>query len=311
MLRSFRPELAEQTDRWARKEPGRTAVLLQKELLRRLWAPPARRRVLLIGEYPGSFSEWFAHNQHLVTVLEATPEAVAWSRQRLPPTIEVRQGSPQDLPFDDGEFDTVALIHALEFVADPQALIEEACRVARKSVLFSVYNRLSLVTCFNFLWSFWKTPELPTGRSYSPFAIKRFIKKSRLSSGSVTWRSCISLPYRTLRYLHELEQSPFCQCLPFGHIVVMRVDLNYTLHLAQDPLLTDLPSAANPAHFHVPCRQTPCKPFAPAPQIHRPANGSNPRSPMTGIAVDETVPYRSSGFRKPCLGPERGPTARA
>lgn len=253
MLRSFRPDQAEQADGWARNEPGRTAVELEKQLLQRLWAAPTRQRVLMIGESPGGFAEWFARGQHQVTTLVASPAAVQWSRRRLPPNIDVRQGSAWDLPYEDNEFDTVALIHALEFADDPAAAIDEACRVARKSVLMSVYNRLSLITGLEFLRSFWHPPRFSKGRSYSLLAIRRFIHSSQAAAGSVSWRSCLLLPYWTLNYLGPMERSRFCQCQPFGHILGIRIDPVYTLQAAQDPLLAEVSTGVKAAHLHASC----------------------------------------------------------
>jgi len=285
VLRSFRLDQAEQAENWARNEPGRTAVELEKQLLQRLWAAPTRQRVLMIGESPGGFAEWFARGQHQLTTLVASPAAVQWSRRRLPPNIDVRQGSAWDLPYEDDEFDTVALIHALEFADDPAAAIDEACRVARKSVLVSVYNRLSLITGLEFLRSFWHPPLFPKGRSHSILAIRRFIRSSQAAAGSTSWRSCLLLPYWTLAYLGQMERSRFCQCQPFGHILVVRIDPVYTLQAVQDPLLAEVAPGAKAAHLHASCWRA-RQPQRPRQRVAQQPRPGSPRSgPVTALTT--------------------------
>jgi len=62
----------------------------------------------------------------------------AWAAPA-PPGLELRAIPPAPpLPFDDGAFDLVAAVEVLEHVADPDALLAELARVARRHVLVSV-----------------------------------------------------------------------------------------------------------------------------------------------------------------------------
>ena len=60
-----------------------------------------------------------------------------WAR-RSRPNLEFRTIAGQQLPFEDGEFDLVAAIEALEHIPDPERTLAEMARVARRHLLVSV-----------------------------------------------------------------------------------------------------------------------------------------------------------------------------
>lgn len=63
--------------------------------------------------------------------------AAEWSRAARP-NLEFRAGDAHDLPFGDDAFDLVACIEMLEQAGDPDRVLAELCRVARRAVIVSV-----------------------------------------------------------------------------------------------------------------------------------------------------------------------------
>ena len=63
--------------------------------------------------------------------------AAEWSKAG-EPNLEFRTGDAHDLPFDDDAFDLVASIEMLEQAGDPDRVLAELCRVARRAVIVSV-----------------------------------------------------------------------------------------------------------------------------------------------------------------------------
>ena len=102
------------------------------------------QRVLEVGCGSGIFLEWFMSQGHMVAGLEPSSSSLELARRRLGPKVRLDQGFAENLPYDDNEFDTVALITSLEFVDDPYLALKEACRVARRNVLLGVLNRYSI-----------------------------------------------------------------------------------------------------------------------------------------------------------------------
>jgi len=66
------------------------------------------------------------------------PKLEADWRTRSQPNLEFVTGTAEETEFADSEFDLVAAIETLEHVADPQRVVREMARVARRHLLVSV-----------------------------------------------------------------------------------------------------------------------------------------------------------------------------
>ncbi|MDY0039327.1 MAG: class I SAM-dependent methyltransferase [Desulforhabdus sp.] len=240
---------ARRYNEWYQSDIGRTAALVQKSLLLRLWSPSASQRVLQVGCGTGIFLEWFAQLGHQVTGIEPSDAMLNIAQLRLPQRIYLEHGHADDLPYEDNAFDTVALISVLEYVDDPLQVLTEAFRVARRHVLLGVANRYSLISCQHYLEQLWKPRVFNDARFFSVFQLRRMVET--VMSGPVPhrWGTCLSLPYSMLRYLRFLECSRYFQWHPLGHFIGMRIDLRYPLQTLQDPLFCEI-GASLEARFH-------------------------------------------------------------
>jgi len=90
--------------------------------------------VLDVGTGTGVFAEAFARKGLAVTGVDANPEFLAVARAHLP-TAEFREGTAENLPFLDGQFDIVFLGHVLHEADDALGALGEARRVAKKRVM--------------------------------------------------------------------------------------------------------------------------------------------------------------------------------
>ena len=68
-----------------------------------------------------------------------------WER-RLRPNLEFQVSFGDQLPFTDGEFEAAAAMEVLEHVPDPDAVLKEMSRVARRWLLAVSYTHLTLPT---------------------------------------------------------------------------------------------------------------------------------------------------------------------
>lgn len=109
--------------------PGRTWEALARSALPLL----APGRVLDIASGDGVLAELLApHSQEYVCV-DASARVVAAASDRLRRFghVEVCEGDMHALPFEDGHFDLVVLMHALTYASRPAVAVAEAARVLR------------------------------------------------------------------------------------------------------------------------------------------------------------------------------------
>lgn len=238
----FKLNDAELQEKWLRSRLGQSAFALEKELLQKLWKPISLQRVLEVGCGTGVFLEWFLSQGHIVAGLDPSSSSLELARRRFGTRVRLEQGFAENLPYDDNEFDTVALINSLEFVDDPFLALKEAFRVARRNVLLGVLNKYSVGRIHRVVEKLWKESPYSHAHFFSVFQLQRMA--GRIMSGAVPieWRTCFSLPLPFLRYVQFVEQLPFLQRQPFGHFIAMRVDMRCRFRTIQTPVFSEIPS---------------------------------------------------------------------
>ena len=121
--------------------PGRTWEALARSALPLLETGD----VLDIASGDGVLAELLAPHAHRYVCVDSSKRVVAAAAERLRKfrNVEVREGDMHALPFADGEFDLVVLMHALTYSARPAQAVAEAARVLRKggSLLLSSLAR--------------------------------------------------------------------------------------------------------------------------------------------------------------------------
>lgn len=252
----FGLEDAQRYNDWFQSEPGRSASAIERDLLLRLWAPPAPQKVLDVGCGTGLLTKWLDLQGHLVTGIDPSLHMVDVARKHLPDHISLDRGYAEHLPYDDNAFDTVLLVTTLEFVDDPLQALREAFRVAHRSVLLGSLNKYSIQTWHHYLRRFWKSSVYDHARFFGIFELRALTEQALSGSVPVRWRTCFLFPMFTLRYLHFLERSPYMQWHPFGHFIAMRIDLDYPLRTIQEPLFCDIPARIRHARFHASCHRS-------------------------------------------------------
>ncbi len=106
-----------------------------------LWVAAAPTSVIDVGCGEGVLTEQWADrlgDGRLVGIDLDDPKLRAEWARRQRPNLEYQAGDAAALPFDDDEFDLAAAIEVLEHVEDPEAMLAEMSRVARRHLLVSV-----------------------------------------------------------------------------------------------------------------------------------------------------------------------------
>jgi DNA-binding transcriptional ArsR family regulator/protein-L-isoaspartate O-methyltransferase len=109
--------------------PGRTWEALARSALPLL----APGKVLDIASGDGVLAELLAPHAQEYICIDASARVVAAASDRLRRFghVEVREGDMHALPFEDGHFDLVVLMHALTYASRPAVAVAEAARVLR------------------------------------------------------------------------------------------------------------------------------------------------------------------------------------
>ena len=110
--------------------PGRTWEALARTALPLL----SPGDVLDIASGDGVLAELLAPHAHRYVCIDSSQRVVAAAGERLRrfANVDVREGDMHALPFKDGSFDLVVLMHALTYADKPAQAVAEAARVLRK-----------------------------------------------------------------------------------------------------------------------------------------------------------------------------------
>jgi len=109
--------------------PGRTWEATSRALVKLL----SPGKVLDIASGDGVMAELLAPITSEVFCIDISEKVVEAGRKRLANqnNVEFRIGDMHQLPFKDGEFDTVLLMHALTYTDQPEKVVSEASRVLK------------------------------------------------------------------------------------------------------------------------------------------------------------------------------------
>jgi len=110
--------------------PGRTWEALARTALPLLETGD----VLDIASGDGVLAELLSPHSKRYVCIDTSTRVVAAAGERLRrfPNVEVREGDMHALPFKDGSFDLVVLMHALTYSAKPAQAVAEGARVLRR-----------------------------------------------------------------------------------------------------------------------------------------------------------------------------------
>ncbi len=110
--------------------PGRTWEALARSALPLL----ETGAVLDIASGDGVLAELLAPHSHRYVCIDTSARVVAAASERLRrlENVEVREADMHALPFKEGSFDLVVLMHALTYAARPAQAVAEGARVLRK-----------------------------------------------------------------------------------------------------------------------------------------------------------------------------------
>jgi ubiquinone/menaquinone biosynthesis C-methylase UbiE len=121
----------------------------------------AKGRVLEVGCGTGFNLPYYSDKAEQLVVTEPDPYMLARARKRaaeLGRPIDIQQAPAEELPFDDGSFDTVVSTLVLCSVGDPGKALAEVRRVLKPSGEFRFYEHVRYAHAFGAFWQDLITP---------------------------------------------------------------------------------------------------------------------------------------------------------
>jgi len=187
----FNERVARDYEAWYEQGFGSFASRQEEALLhQQLQHFTGASSLLEVGCGTGHFTRWFAKQGLHVTGLDASPAMLEQARLRNGTNYLL--GDARALPFENQQFDLVALITTLEFVTDPVQALREAIRVARQGLLLGVLNRQSLVESLRLLRGQHPGGVFARAHRFSAKELTRCVRQAASTRPvMITWRTTI------------------------------------------------------------------------------------------------------------------------
>jgi 2-polyprenyl-6-hydroxyphenyl methylase/3-demethylubiquinone-9 3-methyltransferase len=180
---------------------------------------PVGRRTLDVGCGGGLLAEEFARLGCRVTGIDPSEPSLEVARahaQQSGLEIEYGRGVGEELPFDDGSFDTVYCCDVLEHVQDLGRVIAETARVLRPGgvYLYDTLNRTLRSRLIGIkLWQDWKAtafmePNLHDWRMFiKPQELHELLSQNALAPGPIQGIASGRNPVALIRLLRRRAQG--------------------------------------------------------------------------------------------------------
>jgi SAM-dependent methyltransferase len=202
-------------EQWSNRPEIKRAETSELRLMMEMLSPMRGKTVLEVGCGIGSGLIPFIEKGLLATGIDPSPYMLDIAHRRLEDRADLHRGSGEDLPFEDNSFNYVCLNSTLEFVDDYEAVIEEACRVAKNMVYIGMMNRFALKGYrhrFNEILS----ENIRVQLQYFSIGEIKCILRRLLGDVPIESRAIFHFPVSLMRLFSRLEQSRFFQRCPFG-----------------------------------------------------------------------------------------------
>lgn len=237
----------ERLEAWLLSPQGSFALARGQHLMAGIISPWRRRNqtLLEIGCGTGLFLEMFHEAGFDVTGIDSSELMLEKARERLGCRATLRIGNVSHLPFDDAEFDYVAIIGNLECSDSHKDMLAEAFRVAKKGVVIAYANRWSLFRAEYCLHGAVRSLRYAINRRSAalqglatPQPPEPMLLEGSWCSMAKLWKECLAstgkspsccrstlfIPSMFWRWCNPFSHS-LAQFLPFGAVSFMRIDI--------------------------------------------------------------------------------------
>jgi len=224
--------------KWLESERGQFILSQEKKLLAHLISTWPRKKQSLIdlGCGPGSFLNFFSQTGFEVMGVDKNPYMLKAARKTTKDKIPLALADLSSLPFSENEFDFGAILLVLEFVDQPEIILEEAKRIVKKGLLIAFLNKYSFYywqkkvfapansPLAKAKWFSWPQMKKIILHNVSPYS---YYARSVLPGPTVIWQNKI-----WTKPIHSLFYPPW-----LGSFIGVRADILKTANLTNPVLV--------------------------------------------------------------------------
>lgn len=209
-------------DPWFDQAKNRYCLDLEIKLLLDLLSPEKGQRILDIGCGTGISLDPLRDKGLNLTGLDPSPYMLDLALKRLGHQVDFHRGAAEELPFDDNEFDAAFFFTSLEFTDRPAKAIEEACRVAKDTVVLCVLNRYAPLNMIRRFKSFFVPNIYTHAHFFSIWELKQILY-AILGNVPVKWKTTFQFPFTYGKMAAAVENTRLVQKSFFGTLIGMRI----------------------------------------------------------------------------------------
>jgi len=213
---------AKDYQRWLNSPNRHFAAELESRLMIDMLKPLPGETLLDIGCGTGASLKPFLDFGLQVTGIDPSPYMLDIAAQRLGHRVDLHRGTAEELPFEDNAFDCALFFTSLEFTQRPAKAIEEACRVAKDTVIICVLNRYAPLNMGRRLKGFFIPDIYNQAHFFSIWELKQILY-AILGKVPVKWRTTLQFPFTYGSMAGWVENRRLVQRSCFGSLIGMRI----------------------------------------------------------------------------------------
>ncbi len=195
---------------------------LEIKLLKDLLSVKKGQRILDIGCGTGVSLEPFLNRGLNLTGIDPSLYMLDIAAKKFSDRVDLHRCSAEDLPFDDNEFDSVFFFKSLEFTERPGKAIEEACRVAKDTIVICVLNRYAPLNLFRRVKGFFVPTVYTHANFFSIWELKNILH-AILGRVPIKWRTTLQFPFIRGEVSSKVENYKIIQKSFLGTFIAMKI----------------------------------------------------------------------------------------
>ncbi|MCK5164696.1 MAG: class I SAM-dependent methyltransferase [Desulfobacula sp.] len=209
-------------DGWFDQAKNKYCLDLEIKLMMDFLSPEKGQRIIDIGCGTGISLEPLLDKGLNLTGIDPSLYMLDLASKKFGSRVDLHRGVAEDLPFEDNAFDCAILFTSLEFTDRPAKAIEEACRVAKDTVILCVLNRYAPLNMVRRVKSFFVPSLFNQAHFFSIWELKQILY-AILGDVPVKWRTTPQFPFACGQIASFVENYKIVQKSFFGTLIGMKI----------------------------------------------------------------------------------------